>query len=94
MKFGIADYGMNVWYILAVIGALNSVIALYYYARIIKAMFFLEETSPKNGLLKDQSSKISLYYSILLVIFVIPIIILGVYWIPLLNLVKTSLGIG
>ncbi|MBI4834200.1 MAG: NADH-quinone oxidoreductase subunit N [Planctomycetes bacterium] len=79
--------GINVWYWLAVIGAMNSVIALYYYARVIRAMF-LETPSEAAGL----PSRVSLYYSILLVIFVIPVLALGVYWVPLWNIVKASIG--
>jgi NADH-quinone oxidoreductase subunit N len=90
--------GINVWYWLAVIGAMNSVIALYYYARVIKAMF-LETPSERQwspDLIGAEAvglpSRISLYYSILLVIFVIPVLVLGVYWVPLWNIVKASVG--
>ena len=34
---------------LAIIGILNSVISLYYYFRIVKAMYFVDETKPKEN---------------------------------------------
>jgi len=79
------------WYWLAVLGALNTVISLYYYARVIKAMFLesvdTEPSNPQSAIRNPQSS-VSLYYSIILVILVIPILVLGVYWIPLLVIIQ------
>ena len=58
------------WYWLAIIGVINSVIALYYYVRIVKTMFLddASETSAVN---------ISRPHIVLLIIFVIPTVLLG-----------------
>jgi len=58
------------WYWLAIVGIINSVIALYYYVRIVKAMFL--EDSPETTPLKFSPAHL-----ILLIIFVIPTILLG-----------------
>lgn len=73
-------------YWLAVVGILNSVISLYYYARIMKAMFLegVEEEAP--------SLRLSPNHSILLVVLAIPTVLLGVFWAPLANLVNRSVG--
>lgn len=68
-------------YWLAVIGALNTVISLYYYARIIKAMFF--EDAPDVG-----SFTLKPVYLGLLIVLTIPIIYFGLFWNPLANYAK------
>ncbi len=72
-------------YWLAVVGILNSVISLYYYARILKAMFLtkLEEPGP--------SIRVSPLYTLLMVLLIIPTIFFGVYWAPLARFVHDSL---
>jgi NADH-quinone oxidoreductase subunit N len=75
-------------YWLAVIGILNSVISLYYYARVLKAMYLEApddiESAPR---LKLASS-----HSALLVVLAAPTVLLGVFWAPLANLVNRSVG--
>lgn len=73
------------FYWLAVLGVLNSVIALYYYARILKAMF-LDRAEEKESI----SLKISPYYVTLLAVLILPTILLGVYWAPLADLADYS----
>jgi len=65
------------WYWLAIIGIINSVIALYYYVRVIKAMF-LDDSPDTNPL------RISIPHLVLLIIFIIPTLLLG-YWGQLLG---------
>jgi NADH-quinone oxidoreductase subunit N len=67
--------GASFHYFLAAVGIINSVISLYYYARILKAMFF---ETPEN----QATSKIAVspYYVVLLLVLVIPTLVLGVYW--------------
>lgn len=67
--------GESFHYYLAVVGIINSVISLYYYARILKAMYF---EAPES----KASSKIAVspYYVVLLVVLAIPTLVLGVYW--------------
>lgn len=72
-------------YWLAIIGLLNSVVSLYYYVRIVKAMFL--ETSDET-----ESLSFSVGHRALLVVFVIPTLLLGVYWDPLYKLSSESLG--
>lgn len=73
------------YYWLAVVGIINSVVSLYYYARIIKAMFLdksLEE--------KLTPVAISPFFVTLLVVLVVPTILLGIYWAPLANFAQDS----
>gem|GEM_PF-4627642 len=62
---------------------MNSVVALYYYARIIKTMF-LEEA------LDDTKISVQVFPVVLLILLAIPTILLGIYWAPVKNLVDLS----
>jgi len=77
--------GGQQYYWLAIVGILNSVVALYYYARVLKAMFFDQSTDES-----PVAIKISPYYVTLLAVLVIPTIALGVYWAPLADLTNHS----
>ncbi len=68
-------------YWLAVIGIANSVLSLYYYARIAK-MMFLEDSHEKEKV------PVSAAHIFLFVILGFPVVILGVYWSPVLEFVK------
>ncbi|MDI6733519.1 MAG: NADH-quinone oxidoreductase subunit N [Planctomycetota bacterium] len=89
------------WYLLALVGLLNGVVSLYYYARIIRAMFLKIPTEElKNGGTKElpvsssfSPSVLSLFDTILLMLLVIPVLILGVYFTPLVNLINRVLGV-
>jgi len=72
------------WYILAVIGVLNSVVSLYYYANVVKVMFLdqPEDTPP---------IQVPLYNHILVWIFLIPTLVLGLYWSPVINFTNQSI---
>jgi len=78
------------FYWLAVIGALNGALSLYYYARVIKTMFL--EGRPESGS-EPQPLRVPVYYTYLAALLVIPIFILGVYWIPLSNIAEKSIQI-
>ena len=73
------------FYWLAIIGLLNSVVSLYYYVRIVKAMFLdtSDEPNPVSFSIGNRA---------LLVVFVVPTIVLGLYWGPVYELSKASLG--
>ncbi len=75
-------------YWLAVVGILNSVISLYYYARIVKAMYLetVPESAPRGRV------SIGTSQSALLVVLAAPVLILGVFWGPLADLVNRSVG--
>lgn len=72
-------------YFLAFIALLNSVVSLYYYIRVLKHMFFnephFEQVSSQN-----ERSEIGL-----LVLIAIPVLLLGIYFTPLVDLVNNSL---
>ena len=70
-------------YWLAVIGIINSVVSLYYYARIPK-MMFLEDS---RDIIKIPTRAT---HVILLILLAVPIVVLGVYWSPLFDFVKHS----
>ena len=64
--------------LLAVIGVLNSAVSLFYDARIIKAMY-LEETTD------DRPLAVPAVYTGLLVALAVPVLVLGIYWAPLVR---------
>jgi NADH-quinone oxidoreductase subunit N len=68
-------------YWLAVVAALNTVISLYYYLRIVKAMF-LEKSTEAIQL------RISLGSQTLLAALLVPTLGLGIYWQPLAKVVN------
>jgi NADH-quinone oxidoreductase subunit N len=72
------------WIWLAVVGGFNSVISLYYYARILRYMF-LRDPEGQNISLKLRRSE-----TIILLAFVIPTILFGLYFGPLVELANTS----
>ena len=71
-------------YWLAVIGLLNSVVSLYYYARIIKAMFL--ETSDETETISFSRGNLAL-----LVVFVVPTLVIG-FWNTVYEVSRASLG--
>ncbi|HKI83233.1 MAG TPA: NADH-quinone oxidoreductase subunit N [Candidatus Krumholzibacteria bacterium] len=71
--FAAAIDGQMGW--LAFIAVLNSVISLYYYMRIAKAMFF-EHSEDEGGL------GLSPVHMVLLVVLAVPTLVLGLYWSP------------
>ena len=66
------------YYVLALVGVINSAISLYYYARIVKAMF-LKDAEPAG----EPQLPVALSYSVMAVLLAIPVLGLGVYWGPL-----------
>jgi NADH-quinone oxidoreductase subunit N len=75
------------FYWLAVVGLLNSVISLYYYARILRAMFIDPVEEPATARLS-----VSPLFVTLLAVLAIPIVLLGVYWAPLSDLATYSVS--
>jgi NADH-quinone oxidoreductase subunit N len=70
-------------YWLAVVAALNSVVSLYYYARIVKVMF-LEEPAQRAEL------AVPVFPRALLCILAVPTLLLGVYWEPVIRVASNS----
>ncbi len=73
------------FYLLAVVAIINSVISLYYYARIVKVMFFDFPESTDQQVLMPASSLP------LLLILTIPTVYFGIYWGPLVDYTNRSL---
>ena len=69
----------------AVVAGLNSVVALYYYARIVRTMYM---DQPLEG---DPVMAVDLHNSILVAALVIGTLVFGVYWAPVVNLADRSL---
>ncbi len=72
-------------WVLAVVGVLNSVISLFYYARIIRAMY-LEEA--------DATATLGLrrLFGATSVALAVPTLLLGIYWAPVYDFVSSSLA--
>jgi NADH-quinone oxidoreductase subunit N len=70
----VIDQGM---YWLAVVAAVNSVVALFYYFRIAKALFF---ESPAEGEIERQGSSVQGLFVVLLCVLGVAAVYYGVYW--------------
>ena len=68
-------------YWLAVVAALNTVVSLYYYLRVVKAMFF-------ESVAVAFQPRLSYGFRALLAVLIIPTIGLGIYWQPLAKMVQ------
>ncbi|HUL44915.1 MAG TPA: NADH-quinone oxidoreductase subunit N [Bacteroidota bacterium] len=75
------------WFWLAIVGVLNSVVSLYYYARILKQMFL---SGPPADLTPVRFSTPQI---VLLLALAIPTILLGLYFGPLVNFAQASVSI-
>jgi NADH-quinone oxidoreductase subunit N len=72
------------WFWLAVVGALNSVLSLYYYVRILRNMFLREaEGAPKE--IRFSRTQIAI-----LLVLVVPTLLLGIYFAPLVEYAQAS----
>lgn len=75
-------------YGLAIIAAVNSVISLYYYAKILKAMCF---EKPEVELAPGKSSFDLVVPSTFIVLLALPNLVLGIYWEPVMELAQKAL---
>jgi len=74
-------------YWLAIIGVANSVVSLWYYMRVAKTMFFDEaEQIPA-------SSTIGLVQPVLLAVLVVPVLVFGLFFGPLIDLARFASGL-
>ena len=71
--------------ILAVIGVLNSAVSLFYYAKLIKAMYFEESRD-------DTPMPVPGLYTGILVSLGALVMVLGIYWTPLLRWASAAFG--
>jgi NADH-quinone oxidoreductase subunit N len=72
------------FYVVAVVGVINSVVSLYYYIRIIRACF-LEK--PAEG---DAPLFVGSPARALMGVLAVPTLVLGIWWGPLLNVVEKA----
>ncbi len=72
------------FYALALIAGINSVISLYYYARIVRAMFLEFPTGGETPVALDWSN------ATLLGVLTLGTVVLGVYWAPVIGLADRS----
>ena len=72
------------WIWLAVIGALNSVVSLYYYVRVLRNMFLRD---PEQG---AAPVKFSLPQVIVLLLLVVPTLLFGLYYSPIVDWANSS----
>ena len=74
----------GLWW-LAILAVLNSVVSLYYYMRIARAMYFVP--SDEQGALG-----LSKAHVFVLVLLAVPTLVLGLYWGPVKAFADSSLG--
>jgi len=72
------------FYLLALVGLANSLVALYYYARIVRTMFLDMPVGDEGVVVLDTHNAFLLYF------LAIPTILLGVYWAPVFDLADRS----
>jgi NADH-quinone oxidoreductase subunit N len=71
--------------LLAVIGVVNSAISLFYYAKIIKAMYL-------EGAINDNPLPVPGLYTGVLIVLAVPVVALGIYWAPLVTWAAAAFG--
>lgn len=69
---------------LTIVFLLNSVVALYYYIRVVKHMFLLRSDDEKVY-------KLTLPESGILLLFSVPVVIFGIYFTPIVEFIKSTL---
>jgi NADH-quinone oxidoreductase subunit N len=75
------------WIWLALVGAINSVISLYYYVRVFRNMYLYAPATPAEPIL---FSKVE---SAILLALVVPTLLLGLYFTPIVQLAQASVKI-
>jgi NADH-quinone oxidoreductase subunit N len=77
----------NGWVWLAVVAALNTVVSLYYYVRVFRNMYLRENESPGEPI------RIGRVQTATLLVLAVPVILLGLYFTPLVELAQASVKI-
>jgi NADH-quinone oxidoreductase subunit N len=72
------------FYVLALVGVANSVVSLYYYARIVRTMFLDFPTGGETTVALDRAN------GALLLLLAVFTVVLGVYWAPLIAFADRS----
>jgi NADH-quinone oxidoreductase subunit N len=76
------------WIWLAVVGALNSVISLYYYARVLRNMYLRNDERHATTTIE-----FSYLQKSMVLLLLIPTILFGLYFTPLVQLAQASVKI-
>jgi NADH-quinone oxidoreductase subunit N len=77
------------WYaLLAFVGAINTAISLYFYVRIVRAMFIDPPFEARAVPLRTAPA-----YNVLLGAFSVLILVFGIWWAPMVDWTKASLGL-
>jgi len=71
-------------YLLAAVGFANTLVALYYYLRIVRTMFLDQPRGDEGVVALDTHNAFLLYF------LAIPTIVLGIYWAPVIALAERS----
>lgn len=71
----------------AVIALLNTVVSLYYYVRVLKNLYLVKPDSEPQIIIPSFSSKA------VILILLIPVLIFGVYFSPIVELARNSISI-
>ena len=74
------------WFWLAIVGVLNSVVSLYYYVRVIRNMFLRQ---PEGS---SEPIRFSALQIVLLLLLLVPTLVLGVYFSPLVEYAQASVA--
>jgi NADH-quinone oxidoreductase subunit N len=80
--------GTPFFYVVALVGVLNSVVSLFYYARLVKALFL--EASPTGAPVVAVPFATTFLFALL----AIPTLLMGVWWSPLASLAAKAAGIA
>jgi NADH-quinone oxidoreductase subunit N len=72
------------FYFLALVGVINSVVSLYYYARIVRTMFLDFPTGGETTVALDRAN------GALLILLAVFTVVLGIYWAPLIAFADRS----
>jgi NADH-quinone oxidoreductase subunit N len=83
--FGAAVSGGWIW--LALIAGVTTVVSLFYYIRVVRNMFFFKPTEEVTPFSFGMSAKV------ILLLLLIPTVLLGVYFTPLIELAQHSMNI-
>ena len=74
----------SAFYWIAFFGAINTVVSLYFYMRVVKTMYL-------DGKPSEEIVVPPLSITLILLVLAVPSVFFGIYWTPILNWVNDSL---
>ncbi len=80
--------GTSYYWLLASVGVINSVVSLFYYVRVMRAMYLTPAARP------DERVAVALPHKLTMVALAVPTVVLGIYWGPLYDFVASSLALA